>query len=362
MVNLVHTDLGYSTERVLRARVALPDRLYPDAASFLRFHDRLAERLAAVPGTEFAVTNHIPFYPTPQQKVEIDTGENPGLAVGVLAVSEGYFSTLRIGLKEGRGFVAADRPGGEPVAIVSESLARRLWPQGSALGRRLRTADQPVANAPLTAWRTVVGVARDVRQTYVDTDLNDILVPFAQAPSRYAPLFLRTDRPATYWAQALRTATAELDPDVQITGFNPLAAEGEKLLARPRFLTAVLMVAAAFAALLAFLGVYGVTAYSVQQREREIAIRMALGATSAAVVQKIISGGAAVLVTGLAFGLFAAIAAARLLASHIHGVPLRDVPTLLVTGSFVAAAGVLATWWPARRAVGIDPLTILKSE
>ena len=112
----------------------------------------------------------------------------------------------------------------------------------------------------------------------------------------------------------------------------------------------------------ALLGVYGVTAYSVQQREREIAIRMALGATGTAVVRTIVSGGAAVLTVGLAFGFFAAIGSARLFASHIHGLPVRDIPTLLLAAAMVALAGLLATWWPARRAARIDPMAILKSE
>lgn len=361
--NLVNADLGYVTDGVLRARVGLVGRSYTDAASYMRFHDRLAERLAAMPGVSFAVSSFIPFNPTPRQPVEIEPGQRLEYPVGVIAVNEGYFSTLRIPLKQGRAFAASDRAGAEAVAIVSETLARRLWPEGSALGRRIRTADQPVPNSPMTTeWRTIVGVARDVRQTHADTDLNDIYVPFAQAPSRYSPLFLRSDRPVTFWAETLRVAVAELDPNITITGLVPLTEEGDRLLAGPRFLMAVLAGFAGFAALLAVLGIYGVTAYAVQQREREVAIRMALGATGGAVVRMFVAGGGRLFAGGVVLGLGAAVGVGRVLANQIHGVTVFDGATVAASAGFIAGAGLLATWWPARRAAAAEPMRVLKEE
>lgn len=139
--------------------------------------------------------------------------------------------------------------------MISETLARRLWPIGSALGRRIRTADQPVPGSPLTVWRTIVGVASDVRQTYTDQDLNDIYVPFFQAPSRYAPAYLKTDRGISDWLKRLHATAGEIDPQVLITAETPLDREADRQLAGPRFLTSILTGFAAFAALLAVLGI-----------------------------------------------------------------------------------------------------------
>ncbi len=362
VINLVSADLGFTTEHIVRARIALLPAGYPEPATFARFHDRFAERMSALPGVSFALTNFIPFYPVPRQAVEIDGPTPPAARASVLAVSPGYFSTLQIELRQGRAFTADDRPGTEPVAIVSESLARRLWPDNQVLGRRLRTAEQPVANAPLTGWRTVVGVARDVRQTHTDTDFDEIYLPLAQAPNRYTPLFIRSMQPASYWAPMLNTIVGEIDPDVMVNGITTLRAEGDQLLAGPRFLTSVLAGFAGFAALLALLGIYGTTAYAVQQREREVAIRVALGATDAAVVRLFVRRGGLVLGAGLALGLLGALGVARGLAHQVHGIASFDPATMAASGGFIALVGFLATWWPARRAARRDPMILLKEE
>jgi putative ABC transport system permease protein len=362
VLNMVNADLGFQTEGITRVRVALPTRTYPDAAAFLRFYDRLNQRLAATTDASFALTNFIPFYETPKQQVDIevnDGSDGAGLTAGVLAVSDSYFDMLSINIKQGRGFTAADRAGAEPVAIISETLARRLWPDGNAIGRRIRTADQPVANSPLTDWRTIVGIARDARQTYIDNDLKDIYLPFLQAPNRYAPLYFRTAHRQALSLAALRAAVAEIDAEVLITGETSLEGEGNKLLAGPRFLMATLTRFAFFAALLAIVGIYGVTAYAVQQREREVAIRMAIGATPGAVIRMFLKEGGLVLVCGVGGGLLGTRLVVRLLASELHDVQPFDVLTLATACAFMVVAGGLAIWWPARRATTKNPLAAL---
>ena len=287
VINLVQTELGFDTANIVRARVALPPRTYPDSQAFLPFYDRLASRLSAEAGP-FAFSNFIMLYEAPRQTVEVEEGTGAAQTSGVLAVSDGFFTIFGIEVVQGRSFAPADRAGGEPVAIVSESLAQRTWPNGSALGRRIRTAEEPVPNSPLTVWRTVVGVTRDVRHTHTDDHLNDVYIPFFQAPSRYAQLFLKTMDPAT----ALRgseTAAAAIDPQVQIsvdlTGAASLDNEVARLLAAPRFLMSLLTGFAAFALLLSVLGIYGVAAFAAQQREHEVAIRMAVGASKADILR-----------------------------------------------------------------------------
>ncbi len=358
VVNLTRTDLGFQTEHIVRARIALPSRTYPDTQSFQRFYERLRERLAATTNAPFALTNSIPFYEFPPQAFEVDTGASEKRAASVLAVSDGYFDLLGIRIRQGRAFTAADREGAEPVAIISETLARRLWPEGAAIGQRIRPAEQADRNVR-SVWRTIVGVARDARQTHTDIDLNDIYLPFMQAPSRYAPLYLRTDRPASVWSETLRATVAELDREVLVSGENSLDREAEKLLAAPRFLMAILTGFALFASLLASLGIYGVTAYAVQQREREVAIRIALGATPVAILRLFLRQGGSVLAIGIIGGLFAAVAVVKTLASQLHGVAPFDVATLVGACAVMAAIGLLAILWPARRATQQDPMRAL---
>lgn len=359
-LNLVRTDLGFRAERIVRSRVALPGRAYPDSTALLAFFERLGAGLATQANAPFAFTSFPPFVETPTQAVEAEDADTSGLTAGVLAVSDGYFAALAVGLKEGRGFTSADRLGSEPVAIVSDTLARRLWPAGTAIGRHIRTAERPAGGSPLTVWRTVVGVAADVRQTYADADVKDIYLPFFQAPVQYATLYIRTDRPAAFWLQTLRETIARIDPEVLIGGTTPLEREGDRLLAGTRFLTSVLTGFAAFAVLLAVLGIYGVTAYAVQQREREIAIRVALGATANRVIALFVKRAGGVLAGGIAVGLLGAVAVAQTLATQLHGVGPYDVSTLMATLALMTLASLIATWWPVRRAARRAPFAALK--
>jgi predicted permease len=364
VVHLVRTDLGFQTEHIVRTRIALPNRTYPNPPAFQQFYERLRERLAATTNAQFALTNFIPFYEYPPTGFEVDAANNASNAnnergnASVMAVSEGYFDLLGIRIQQGRSFTAADREGAEPVAIVSETLARRLWPQGNALGQRIRPAEQNDRNVR-SVWRTIVGVARDARQTQMDVDQNDIYLPFMQAPSRYAPLYFRTDRPATVWLESLRQMAAELDREVLVSGETRLDREAEKLLAAPRFLMSLLTGFALFAALVALLGIYGVTAYAVQQREREVAIRLALGATPGAVLRLFLRQGGLVLAIGIGGGLLAAIAIARTLASQLYGVPTYDLLTMTGACALMAAIGLCAILWPARRAARQNPMAVL---
>ena len=319
VVNLVRTDLGIQTAHVMRARIVLPARTYPDGPSLLGFYERLTGQVATLSLGPMALTNLPAFFEPPKQSLEADSDAANGLAVSVLAVSPDYFSTLGIHVAQGRAFTSRDRLGAEPVAVISATLARRLWPDANAVGRRLRTAEYPAAGSPLTSWRTVVGVSRDVRQTYVDDDQKDVYIPFFQAPNQYAPLIIRTDRPASFWLPQVRAAIAAINPEVAIYESPSLEQEADRLLAGTRFLTSMLTGFAIFAVLLAVLGIYGVTAYAVQQREREMAIRIALGATGSAVIRMFLNDGALVLLSGIACGLLAAAAVTRMIEHQLYG-------------------------------------------
>jgi predicted permease len=361
VMNLVGADLGYETANIVRARVALPARTYPDAQTFLPFYDRLVSSLSGK-STPFALANFIALYDAPIQTMEVEPGVGEAQRAGLLAVSDGYFAVFGIKVVQGRAFTAADGAGSEPVAIVSETLARRAWPNGSAIGRRIRTADQPVPNSPLTVWRTVVGVTRDIRQTHTDQDLKDIFIPFFQAPSRFAQVYLKTHQPVPE-LKSLESLSASIDAQVQIsTGLNggiSLDDEVARLLAAPRFLMSLLTGFAGFAVFLALLGIYGVSAFAAQQREQEVAIRIAIGASRSDVVRMFLRESMRVLAAGIAIGALGSMAVANLLRKQIFGVEPFDVSTLTAATVLMVIAGSAATWWPAKRAASKNPLRAL---
>jgi putative ABC transport system permease protein len=359
-LNLVRTDLGFETGRIVRARLALPARAYPDASALLAFYERFNDRLQTELNTRAALTNWPPFYPTPLQRVEIEREGGSGIEVGVSAVSPDYFDILRIPLVLGRDFTRSDRIGAEPVVLISETLARQLWPDANAIGQRLRTGEQPAARSPLGAWRTVVGIVKDVRQNHTDGDFRDIYIPFFQSPNQYAPVFIQTDRSAAFWLTALRTTLAELDSQVLISGVTSLEDEGDRLVAATRFLTSILTGFSVFAAFLAALGIYGVTASAVQQREHEVAIRIALGATAPALIKMFLREGGLLLLPGIVFGILAARGIASMLANQLYGIQPFDSSTFVLACALMAAVALIATWWPARRGAAGSPIEALK--
>ena len=359
--NLTRTDLGFNTAHVARAQFSLPSQPYADRIALLNFYDRLLERM----DSSTSLADWPSFAQPVRHPIEIegtDVATTSDLRVGVMSVTGTYFQTLGMRVTDGRFFEAADRAGAEPVAVISEALARRLWPNGGAVGRRIRTAEEPSVRAPLTIWRTIVGVTANVRQTFTDDDLLDIYIPFLQAPNRFASLYLKTDASLSSWFGHLRTVVGEINPEIAVAASPPLESSANDLLARPRFLAALMTGFGVFAALLAVLGIYGVVSYGVQQREREIAIRMALGATAGGVTTMFVKHGAGILAAGMVLGLIAASGVTRMLQAQLHGVGPFDTLSLVVTTAALGGAGLVATWWPARRAARRNPLDALKAD
>ena len=366
VVNLVRTDLGYGTHNIVRLRLALPERTYLDTASFVSFFDRFTQQLSQTTTDPVVYTNFISFYEAPKHPVEIASSSNSSsiqsATAGVTAVSDRYFEVLGIKIKEGRAFTSRDRPESEQVAIVSESFARTLAREGSAIGRRIRTAELTSFGAPLTSWRTIVGVANDIHQSFTDTDQKDVYLPFLQAANRYVPLFISSNRPPSYWLAALRKTVSAIDPEVLISGGETLDDEARKQLAGPRFLMSLLTGFALFAALVAILGIYGVTAYTVHQRDREVAIRMALGASPGKIIRMFLSHTGLILGLGIVVGLIGAAALTRTLANQLYGVRPFDIVSILAASLFMILAGLLATWHPARRASRKNPMASLNAD
>jgi putative ABC transport system permease protein len=359
-INIMRTDLGYRPEHIVRVRVVLPNRSYPDPAAMHVFYHRLLERVRAETTVPVTLSGSFPpFYDRFQQPLETEEAPNAEKTVATVQVGAGHFGIMGMEIVQGRDFTLADRVGSESVAVISETLARRLWPPGTAIGRRIRTGPQPVQGEVVLAWRTVVGVVRDVRQTYSDQDLRDVYLPYLQEPTRFSVVEVRTERPPEYWLELVRTAVTPLDPFVRVPSATTFASL-DRQRASTNFVTSVLSLFAALAAALAVLGIYGVTAYAAQQREREVAIRMALGAPAHAVVRLFLRDAGWVIAAGIVLGVLGSLGAAKILASQIHGVQAFDPLTLATMGVFLTAAGVAATWWPARRASKKSPILVLK--
>ncbi len=359
-VNLMNTDLGFDPKQILRVGVRLPAWPYTNAPALDRFFTALNERLPEDPNSQVALmTAFPPFYPANTHRFEAAEAPDDEASVGMLKVGAGYFRVYDVPLRQGREFTAADRLGSEPVAVVSETLARRLWPNGSAMGRQIRTVEGDMPDASFGPWRTVVGVVGDIRQGYEDADLRDLYLPFLQSPGRFASVHVRTDRLLAFWDQRIRSAAMELEPYALISPAVTIVSE-DRQRAGTRFLAALLTGFAAFAAFLAVLGIYGVTGYAVQQREREIAVRVAVGASRAAIIRLFLKEGVRVLALGLGLGWFGTYWAMRILEHQVFGVQPFDFPTHLTAGALMTLAGLFAVWWPARQAARRDPMRVLK--
>jgi putative ABC transport system permease protein len=364
VAHLMATSLGYETKHVFRPRIQLPISKYRsgDVDAQVRFYDRLEQELSSIPNLSFALSTFVPFWEPPKRLFETTDVTNSELRASFTAAGPDYFQTLGIGLREGRAFTSRDRRGAEPVAVISESLARIIAPHGTALGRTIVSNESPSSGQSLRVQRTIVGVVNDIHQTHADVDLRDVYIPFAQTTTRFASVYIRAGGSSQQWLETLRRVVASIDADVFVGPAPPLEVQAKEMLAGPRFITATLTVFALFAALLALLGIYGVTAYAVQQREREIAIRMAIGATSGNVIRMFLRNSAKVLLLGVAGGMFGGNAVSRILQSQLHGVERFDPWTITVTCIFLVTAGLFATWLPTLRVARTDPMAGLRAD
>jgi putative ABC transport system permease protein len=357
---MLQTDLGFDADRLVRARIVLRASDYSGPSGFFRFYGQFTDRLAAVTNAPVVFSNWPPFVDLPTQWIEADDRTGQSVKGGAMQIGAGYFSTLGIPLRAGRDFTRADGETALAVAVVSETLARRLWPGDSALGRQVRASVQTEGGSTPGPWRTVVGVAADVRQEYPDPNVADFYAPITPASvGRFGSFYVRGDRPLASIFGEARAVAAGLDPHAVVDLPRTVVSENRQL-AGTTFLTTMLTGFAAIAGFLAMLGIYGVTAYGVQQRQREIAIRMALGAPGGCVVRLFVKEGAVVLATGVAAGLIGAAAVVRLLEHQLFAVEPFDPVTLVSTCFLVTVAGVSAIWWPAKRASRANPVLSLK--
>jgi predicted permease len=269
-------------------------------------------------------------------------------------VDSTYFATLGIPLVRGRVFGAADRPGAPHAAVVNRTMAERYWPGESAIGHRVRP---PGMDAHAKDWLTIVGVVGDVRHAGLDAPPEpQLFVHYAQRPERLtsgATVLVRGTTP--------RDRARAVDANVPVE-LSSLEALRSRSVAERRFAATVLSSFAGLALFLAALGVYGVLAYSVAQRQREIGVRMALGASRGSVQGMVLRDAMRAVIPGVAVGLLGAVALTRLLRGLLYGVSATDPATLAAVCALLIVVALFASWLPARRATRVDPLIAIRTE
>ncbi|HYG65680.1 MAG TPA: FtsX-like permease family protein, partial [Thermoanaerobaculia bacterium] len=366
-LHLQSTDLGFRPERLLTMRINLYGEKRPGPPQWGAFFQELTTRAQALPGVERAAVVLLrplsgpigwdyDFMAEGQSPDERQT--NP--TANHERVSPGYFATMGIPMRRGRDFTWADAAGSPLVAIINESTARRLWPGQDPLGKRLRWGRGEAE----TPWLTVVGVVGDVRYRDIQALRPDIYVPFLQDPHWSMDLMVRADSDPLAIAQPMQEVIRAIEPDQPVANVTTMEEAIGRSVARPRLRTVILATFAALALLLSAVGLYGIIAYSVAQRRREIGIRMALGADRRAVLAMVLRQALALTLAGLAAGLVLAfgVLATGWISELLFGVRSTDFLTLSIVPLVLIAVTLAASLLPALRATRVDPLVALRYE
>ena len=363
---------GFTPAGVLTGSVALPSVRYGNDGQLISFSRRSLERIRALPGIEAAgTTTMIPFGGSNTDSVILAEGYVPKPGESLVSpsrsvVSAGYFEAMRVPLVEGRLFDATDTPTSPRTIIVDQRLARKFWPTSSPIGKRMWQPEGPQDLVQPTAtarWYTVVGVVGSVKlRALVDPDerVGAYYFPWEQRPSDDVTFAIRTAGDPHALVPALRRAMLEVDGELPVFDLRTMEERiSESLISRK----SPLLLALAFAAVALFLaaiGIYGVLAYTVTQRRREIGIRLALGSSSDGIFRLIAREGLLLLVLGFAFGLAGTAGLSRYVESVLFGVRPLDPSVLAAVSGMLATVSLVACLLPARRATRVDPITALR--
>ena len=361
MFRLLGSDNGFNPNGVLTMQLKISGGRFAKREELANELHRMLERAQAVPGVERAtISMNLPGLKDGWQNDIAAEGyqSHPGELINVdwAIVSADYFRTMQIPILYGRTFTADEDKQGKPVVLVDETLARRFWPNENAVGKHI-AYDSPTQHE-------IIGVVKQVGFYGLNTTpLIKIYSPLGRFPQRVATLSLRssTTQPEAL-ANAVRNALREVDKDVPVTDVGTLNQILAQEAAPRRFNAALFSIFATLALLLAATGVYGVIAYSVARRTREVGIRMALGARRRDVLGLFIGDGMRLVLLGLVIGLLSAFALTRLMSSLLFGVSATDVGTFAIVGISLVVVGLVACYWPARRATKVDPLVALRYE
>jgi predicted permease len=354
-------DQGFNAERVLVMELSSPTTFNAPAQRTDLYH-RVLEQIQAVPGVEAAGIIGDLFIANDREHVLTVEGDDGTASERLLfrrdEVSADFFSALGTPLLRGRLFSIGDGPNAPPVAIVNDAMARRLWPGRDPVGRRFkrgaRDSDRP--------WYTVVGVVGDMRRQGLEREpVPQMFESLAQSPPRSVDLLVRTSsEDPLAMAGTLRAAVHRVEKDAPLYGIAPLEAQLASYLTQRRFQTSLLTGFSVVALLLAAVGIYGLVQYSVAARTPEIGLRMAIGAQAGDIFRMVVGEGLALSMTGLALGLVGAWWFGRTASSLLFGVTTTDPLTFTTVSLLLTVVATAACYFPARRAMTVDPIVALR--
>jgi putative ABC transport system permease protein len=357
-------DPGFRADNALTFRITLPASQYAQPPRQFAFFRQLAQRLRALPrATDVGLTNYVPLsgsWSVVRFTIDgrpVSPEETPSASNQVVTPS--YFRAMGIKLVAGRVFTDQDDEHASRVALVNESLAQRFWPGASAIGQRLHLEEESPDSPPLT----VVGVVGGVHQLRLQDDpMPELYRCYFQAPTASMSVILRTASDPLALATAARRAVAALDPNQPVYNVDTLGRIVKDAAWLTRLTTVLFGAFSALALALAAVGIYGLTAYTLAQRQREIGLRMALGATPGDVLRLVLGRGLALALAGVLGGIVAAYLLAKGMAGLLYGIGAFDPVTFLTAPLLLLAVAAAANLAPALRAARTDPMTALRHE
>jgi putative ABC transport system permease protein len=366
---LLKVDPGFDPRHVLSMDLRLPESKYRDGQMTENFYRQLVEKVQALPGVESAAAiSQLPLSQTYSSgtmtfegvTANAERGNLASFEVDQRAITPDYLKVMKTPLLAGRFFTTQDGADRPPVVIIDETLARRLWPNVSPIGKRIAYGYYP--DKP-DFWMDIVGVVKHIRHHRLDADVREqVYFPHAQRQTGGMTLAIRTAADPLGMAPAVRQAVRSLDPDQPVYQIRTMDGLVANALAPARFTLWLLTIFAGVAGILAMVGIYSVMAYMVTQRTHEIGIRMALGAQARDMLSLIIRQGMSMAVIGVAIGLIGSFAMQRVMKGLLFEVSATDPMTFVVISALVAGAALLACYIPARRAMKVDPMVALRCE
>ena len=362
MKNINNVELGFRSEHVLTAQIALPETKYADLRQAASFYNSLLDRVRALPQVASSgVTQYIPFngsYAFAEMFFPGRPAPAPGSVpfTAITSVTPGYFPTLGLQMVRGRFVSEQDGPDSLAVIVINQTLANRYFPGQDPLGQKIQIGRD---NKTLL---TVVGIVKDLRLStdFTQPPSPESYIPFAQSPSRSMTVVLRSEGDPLRLAAGLREAVASLDSDQPVSDIVSLGQLVSDQEAPFRVFTQFSNFFGLLALFLAAIGIYGVMAFIVSGRTKEIGIRMALGASPGDVQKLVLAHSVRLTFIGIVLGLAGAAALARMLAGLLYGVSVADPGIYLAASAVLGAAIFLASYLPARRAAAVDPMVALR--